>query len=31
MLISYKVCGYKVFNEEVEINFKGNKKIKNKN
>lgn len=31
MLISYKVCGYKVFNEEVEISFKGNKKIKNKN
>lgn len=30
MLINYKVCGYKVFNEEVGISFKGNKKIKNK-
>lgn len=30
MIIKYKVCGYKVFNEEVEVNFNGNKKIKNK-
>lgn len=30
MLISFKVKGYKVFNKEVELSFKGNKKIKNK-
>lgn len=30
MLLSYKVKGYKVFNEEVCLSFKANKKIKNK-
>lgn len=30
MLISYKVKGFKVFNKEVTLSFKGNKKIKNK-
>lgn len=30
MLLSYKVKGFKVFNEAVELSFKGNKKIKNK-